>query len=81
MYKEGTTRISSALSIDGVSSHTNEVVSVHLTGNLVVLTQRGIDQVMLGAVFEWLILSRKLETLRKELYPRYSHQLQLYSGD
>jgi len=64
-----------------VTSHTSEVVSVHSIGNLVVLTQLGTDPRVLGVAFERLILSRKLETLGKEPYPRYSHQLQLYSGE
>ena len=73
--------LSSARSIDVVSSHTSEVVSVHSIGSLAVLTQRGTDPIMLGAEFQWLILSRKLETLGKEPYPRYSNLFQLYSGE
>jgi len=57
-----------ARSIDAVTSHTSEVVSVHSIGNLVVLTQLGTDPRVLGVAFERLILSRKLETLGKEPY-------------
>ena len=70
---------SSAVSIDGVSSHTSEVVSVHLTGNLAVLTQHGTDPRVLGVAFGWLFQSRRLETQEKASYPKYSSQFQLYN--
>jgi hypothetical protein len=73
--------VSSALSIDAVSSHTSEVVSVHSTGNLAVLTQPGTDPRALDVDFQWLFLSRRLETQEKESYPRYSSQFQLYSSE
>src|SRR5437870_3678412 len=67
-------------SIDAVSSHTSEVVSVHLTGSLALLTQRGTDPRVLGVAFQWLFLSSKLETQEKASYPKYSSQFQLYSS-
>ena len=75
------TSLNSARSIDVVSSYTSEVVSVHSIGSLAALTQRETDPIMLGAEFEWLILSRRLEMLGKEPYLRYSNQFQLYSGE
>ena len=44
----------SARSIDAVSSHTSEAFSVHLTGNLAVLTQPGTDPIVLDVEVQWL---------------------------